>query len=234
MYSKTQAAFILSVKKLFEENTRCYFWTFTFREVMPDWYYPRSWDVFIKSLNAVYGNMIQGLRVLEVHPGGHGLHYHAIINKRVAVQIVRRFAARVGMGIVQVDTATEESAFYLAKYLCKSNPLWAGMRRWGTIGGFRQVKKNNIEIDSAFHRNWRQMNPDGILLPREAVAFCWKQTMLYGDWQDWDTPIYEKKDVDKIRENPTMAGDDSGVIKPAQERRVRIYQLDKERRCYAA
>jgi hypothetical protein len=151
--NKSQAAFVMSCRELFRKEKHVFFWTFTFPRCMPDWYYPRTWNVFMRAIQDQYGGFLQGLRVCEVHENGHGLHYHALINQRISVYIVRRLWAKYGGGHVQVDTATAESAEYLAKYLTKQNPLWPGMRRWGTIGGFRQVKVKSIVVESAFHRN---------------------------------------------------------------------------------
>lgn len=236
-FSKSQAAFIMSARKLFQESDKVYFWTFTFNRVMPDWYYPRSWQMFIVNLQNAYGGFLQGLRVLEVHPGGHGLHYHALLNRRVSVHLVRRHAKKVGIGIVQVEVATRESAEYLAKYLTKTNPLWPGMRRWGPIGGFKQVPKNRLEVDSVFHRNFREMNPLGKQIPIEQVQWCWRMSALYGEIAKWPTPevgkiVFDnqgKPDSIEIEmQEPSKSGESVTQryrIKNCQ----RVYALDPEK-----
>jgi hypothetical protein len=142
----------------------------------------------MRAIQDQYGGFLQGLRVCEVHENGHGLHYHALINQRISVYIVKRLWAKYGGGRVGVEVATPESAEYLAKYLTKQNPLWPGMRRWGTIGGFRQVKKNNIVIESAFHRNVFLVGR-GRHLPIQEIGYIHGLSKLWGDMREWPEDV---------------------------------------------
>jgi len=187
MYSKSQAAFILSAKKMFEVYPRVYFWTFTFRKTMADWYYPQCWNAFSVKLQTFFAFDLYGVRVLEVHPGGHGLHYHALFNKRIAVQIVRRFGASVGIGNIHVRRAERDDAYYLAKYLTKKDEIYSGMRRWASVGGFKSVKKSQIIVDSAFSRNMKLLTGGqkvSIMFTSQILRF----SQVFGDYEDWPEP----------------------------------------------
>jgi len=182
MYSKSQAAFIMSAEKLFDGADKVYFWTFTFKDVWPDWYYPPVWNKFMKKLIVVYP-FIRGLRVLEPAER-HGLHYHCLLTPRMNIHLVKRIAKPWGFGRIHVVRCNEETRFYLSKDLVGGNPLWKGMRRWGKGGGFNHVKTCNIEVDSVFHRNVKK------LCMGEQKGFAkihdiWKRTMIHGPVEEW-------------------------------------------------
>jgi len=195
---KSCVAFLMSCQKLFGGRDRIYYWTFTWRKCQPDWYYPKDWNVLMRTLQTHYGGFLQGLRVLEVHPGkeglSHGLHYHALVNQRMSVHVVGKLCERLGMGWPTVETKAVNfnTSFYLAKYLSKKTDLWPGMHRWGTIGGFRQCKVNNLEIDSAFHRNFRFFSM-GMKLPITDVSMIYWQSQLWGDYSEW--PEDQKEEI---------------------------------------
>lgn len=155
MWSRSEAAFRFSAAKLFEVYGEIYFWTFTFRDVMPDWWYANTWSRFVRQLCDLYGGTLHGLKVIELHQS-HGIHYHALLNKRVWVGEVRRIAKRYGIGHVDVERADRGSIAYLAKYVSKQfkgeRKFFSGCSRWGTVGGFRGVKCKSVVIDSVYHR----------------------------------------------------------------------------------
>lgn len=153
--TRSEAAFLFSAERLFDQEPELYFWTFTWKDVMPDWYYANSWSRFVDKLSYMYGGTLRGLKVVELHKQ-HGIHYHCLLNKRVWVGEVRRVAERFGLGRVHVKRADRGAITYLSKYLSKQfiskNKLHARVGRWGTIGGFRSCKVKDVEIDSPFHR----------------------------------------------------------------------------------
>jgi len=180
-YSKSQAAFLLTCQKLFAHFPRPYFWTFTFTNVMPDWWYPKHWNAFVKDLQNLHGGMVCGVRVIEPHEQ-HGLHYHAILNVRVSIHLVLRIAKKYGIGRVSVEPCNYGAAQYLVPYLkpTSETKLSEGMRRWGCIGGFIGVKTNAIEVNSPFHRNMALLNKGkkvGFKICHEVFRF----SKLYGD-----------------------------------------------------
>ena len=155
MKTKSAVAFLLSAEKLFEVEEKLYFWTFTFRDVLNDWDYSRTWGAFIKALTNMYGGTLRGLKVVEFHKR-HGAHYHALLNKRICVGLTRRVASRYGIGRVHVKQADGGATEYLSKYLGKEfkrqNPAFARMSRWGMIGTFRGTRIRDLEVTSNFSR----------------------------------------------------------------------------------
>jgi len=178
-------AFRMNVDRLFESFPKVYFWTFTFRKCWPDWFYPNAWNVFSKRLQHLHGGILCGLRVVEVHEGGHGLHYHALLNLRVSVHVVRKLGKPLGIGRVHVQQCrTNKDGYYLAKYLSKRNLLYPGMQRWGTVGGFSGVRKNNLEVDSPFHRNMRKLT-NGRQSSASFASAVYHRSRCYGDMEEW-------------------------------------------------
>lgn len=148
-YTKSQAAFTLAGRRLFELG-KVYFWTFTFVEV------PRhddgAMEAFHRALNAIsefYCDAVTGLRVCEIHPGGHGLHFHALIHERLSIHIVRRICARYGFGRIGVEEATEGAIAYLLPYLAPQADGF-GRRRWAAFGPWRAPQCRDIVRESPF------------------------------------------------------------------------------------
>lgn len=152
MFTKTGAAFRLSVERLERSCPRLYFWTFTFVKVENDDAAMYFWKRFLcDGLLKIWPDC-RGLRVVQVHPGGHGLHFHALLNKRLPVQIVRRLAARYHFGRIHVRRAREGDGAYLARYLSRSaGGIGKGARKWAAVGGFRACRVRDIEPSSRFH-----------------------------------------------------------------------------------
>lgn len=147
----------MSARILFEHSPKnIFFWTFTWREVHNDWDYNLLWNNFARRLLDIYP-FACGLRVVEIHPGGHGLHYHLLVNKRISVQLVRRIASRYGIGWVWVERATWGSVSYLSKYLTKDKGRLFRVHRWGSFGSWTAVRTNNIVIDSPYMRSRNQI-----------------------------------------------------------------------------
>lgn len=161
---------------------RIYFWTFTFKKVHPDWYYPKAWYALQHSLGRFHQGFVQGLRVVEAH-SEHGLHYHALIGQRLNVHIVRRIASRYGFGRVHVKRCDSGAAFYLAKYLTPRDKLF-GPRRWGCIGGFKGVRKNSIRKESCYDRNMRKVCALG-RVDTYAAHVVYRASQLYGEMSEW-------------------------------------------------
>lgn len=152
LHSKSEAAWLLSCEKLFRDYSPIYFWTFTFSEVLNDWIYPRRWQGFVHDLVwTIYGGRLAGLRVLEVHKD-HGLHYHALLNRRLYVRLARKIGHRYGIGRIHVMKADIGAAAYLSKYLDKDRFTTATrIARWHSVGSFNAIHKNDIEVISPFN-----------------------------------------------------------------------------------
>lgn len=227
--TKSKAAFLMSAQRMFEYYPNSvFFWTFTWKHVMPDWRYYYSYDKFMHNLCHFLGNTLYGLRVWEIHPGfySHGLHCHALLNRRISIHIVNRFAKKYGLGRCNVKKADIDTAFYLSKYMTKDSGLSEGMRQWGTIGGFKSVKVNDIEIDSQLTRNikWIQKN---IMVRQLGYAFFIyinAQTMKYGRVQDW--PLKKLRCVTKYSAECKRVKD---IIAQENDRQ---YAIDEEKRLH--
>jgi len=184
LYTRSAAAFVMSAEKLFAENDRIYFWTFTFVEALPDPWVMPTWNRFLVRLRDIHGGWMRGLRVMELHPGGHGLHIHALLNLRVNVHIVRRVGRKVGIGRVHVKTCNEGAIGYLAKYLAKDVSRIKGARSWGAIGGFRPVTGRHLENDSLYGRNMRELF-GGERVAYDTSCMVFRNTALYGHHENW-------------------------------------------------
>lgn len=189
LFTKSQAAFILTANKLFEVYPKVYFWTFTFKECMPDWWYPRHWDLFNKALQNLHGGWLPGVRVIEVHPGGHGLHYHALLGVRLNIHLAVRVGKRYGIGqFMDPKQADIGSVMYLAKYLTKKEELYKGMRRWGCMGGFVPVRVRDIEVESVFADNMREIGR-GKKVSFTLTSGVLSRTKVYGRVSQWPAGV---------------------------------------------
>jgi len=97
-----------------------------------------------------------GVKVVEDHPGGHGIHFHWVIKPRIPIRDLLRIAKRWGFGRINVHNrpCTPKVASYLATYLGKGDSL-PGLRKWGCIGDFVGSKTRDIEFGSKSVRAFR-------------------------------------------------------------------------------
>jgi len=188
-FTRSQAAFVFSVERLFAMGKPVYFWTFTFKRVYDETDYAWRWTSFVKAIEYAHCNRrgrgrMFGLRVVEPHES-HGLHYHALLNFRLSVHIVRRVGVRFGIGRVDVIRCEDSGVgLYLAKYLAKSKRFGSRVRSWGVIGGFLACRCSDVEIDSPFHRCMRELVPDQQVDFRSA-ALVMGMSRLHGDLKHW-------------------------------------------------
>jgi len=186
---KSHCAFQFSVNRLFDSFKKVYMWTLTWKSVMPDFRYGLLFHQFMRELNDRHGGLLMGLRVVEVHPGGHGLHYHLLLNMRVSIRLVQKIGKKYGIGHCWVTPCNRESAYYIGKYLSKESPLSKGMRRWGTIGGFKQSRVNDIQIDSTFHRNMAKVF-GGMKVSLPETTWVWSMSAKHGAVGNWPDPTH--------------------------------------------
>ena len=97
--TKSKAAFLLASQTLGKQ--RLYLWTFTFRELLAVKETRKHWNHLLTLLLREWPNL-QGLRVFELHPGGHGLHVHLITNQFIDVNRARELATQAGWGRIHV------------------------------------------------------------------------------------------------------------------------------------
>jgi len=151
-----------------KENIPCYMWTLTFAKVYPDSWCGNMHALLVRKLgdDAKAGYMgphgFSGVRVTEVHPGGHGIHFHWIMRGRLPLHRVRKRAKECGFGHIFIARdernrfrkVDEGAAGYVAKYLTKGDKL-AGVRSWACIGSYNGTKTKDIEFDSQQNRVFR-------------------------------------------------------------------------------
>lgn len=163
--NRSKAAFRLSVQTFFEQVERgehqAFLWTFTLKKVISVADAFKAWNKFAKALWK-YGlhpetgeQTIVGIRVAEFHPGGHGVHFHVLINRRIPIQAVRRRAEQYGFGWIDVRRAhcgKGTLGGYLSKYLSKRDrpPCFKGRRLWQAFGQWGQTKCKDVVIKSEF------------------------------------------------------------------------------------
>jgi len=189
LFSKSQAAFIMSVHRLFDGGGRVYFWTLTFVKVYNDDEYGRLWWGFWRAMAGAHGSKRRwkcpGIRVIEPHEN-HGLHFHFLTKKRLSVHIVRRIGKRFGIGRIDAERCDRGAGMYLSKYLGKSKSFGMRVRSWGAMGGFLVCRKADVEVDSAFHRNMSHiLERTGGRLDMSMSTAILKRSMLEGDIENW-------------------------------------------------
>lgn len=226
--TKSKAAFLLTVRSLFKHPNGCrrrvYMWTFTFRTVQDDKICFKCWKHLNTLLSREFGKGgCDGVRVVEVHPGGHGLHFHALIAARLPVKVVRRLAIRAGFGRIHVQKAGIHSAEYLAKYLSKEDDgLTRGTRRWGNLAGFKGTRVRDIVVESTLAENCRRVRDVLKVWGPELFVMVNQLTCRYGHVLDWpvfpelqDIPRYEHSDNDlpeQIRHEWPYVFEENGVF----------------------
>jgi hypothetical protein len=180
--TKSKAAFLMSVEKLFDESPDVYMWTITFRDVMPVWWYMNTHTHFVKEVKKWYPNF-KGMRVTEVHDM-HGIHYHWLVDTWMDADMMRYLGRKFGIGRVHVVKADRGAALYLAKYFGKKeqSPAIAKLSKWGTLGGFESCRIRDVEIQSKttdrikqLCEDWRCLNgkkqvPYGIFMRLVKIA----------------------------------------------------------------
>jgi len=145
-----------SIRNLITTNPgRCHFWTLTFKDAVSDAQASNMHRELMRDINHAVRSFEWpagwgGVKVAEAHPGGHGIHFHWVINGVIPIRTLNRIAAKWGFGRIQVDKqpATPALANYLAKYLTKKSDKLHGIRKWGCIGNYSGVRARDIEFDS--------------------------------------------------------------------------------------
>jgi hypothetical protein len=152
--SKSKAAFLFSAQGLRPStHGNLYLWTFTFAEVLDVAEGRRRWSVFLRTIRKRKKYVrFRGLRVFELHPGGHGLHIHVVTSCYLQVNDVRALWRKCGGGRIHVLPIKSERAAYLAKYLRKSGrpECFKGVRMWAAFGGEAHTRVKDVQVES----NW--------------------------------------------------------------------------------
>ena len=188
---KTSLAFQMSADRLFMYCNEVYFWTFTFRQVPrnDDWAM-WQWANLMRAFKTCFP-LHKGVRVVELHET-HGIHYHALINRRIAMDVIRRIAYPFGFGVMWVEHCDNGTAGYLAKYLTKSyraeNHFTKGRRRWGNIGRWANCKVRDLIMETSFTRSKSTLYGEKqISFGLALVLGSWVK--LWGEVDEWPLDI---------------------------------------------
>jgi len=152
------AALRINLSTLGENQRYVYMWTFTLRGVVAVRLASKMWNLLFTKVLRPIGFF--GVRVYELHPGGHGLHVHFVTPTRFPVQVVRA-AMKAGLvgrfwGRVHVRRRRSSAAHYVTKYVSKAARCGAfkGVRIWA-CHAFDKAQQSlvcNIVCDSMLGR----------------------------------------------------------------------------------
>jgi len=186
----SEAAFRLSLKELADGKESLYMWCVTFKDVIDVGEASKRWNKFLERVSRVLPDL-KGLRVKELHPGGHGVHYHFVTDQYFRVEEMRACAEATGFGRIHVKRVKAENAVYLAKYLSKARPkCFAGHRLWAGFGKWKWARVSDIVVDSAFHACYRALKEyEWNYYPyvslgnwREKLALAFRMVSLTIEW----------------------------------------------------
>lgn len=159
MTAVSRFAFLCSVQRLFAEaDSGVSLWTLTFPGVgVHSWSYAStSWGSFRRRCIKAR-QPLRGVRVAELHPGGHGWHIHYLTDCYHRVEGFRARAQACSFGRVNVVFLGEKSpgmALYLAKHFRKDFGRESmGGCRWYCVGDFVGTRCSDVEVRSTF-RDW--------------------------------------------------------------------------------
>jgi len=154
-----------------------YLWTLTLPELAPDYYIGACRQRLLRTLSNEHrdGRFPKwgGTRVVEVHPGGHGLHDHMplsfcrglVSNHCTVERKFRQMAHEAGYGRIHrhPEPATVWASIYLAGYLNskEDGELDQGARRWANVGSYEGVKCKDIIYESETISVFRRAFQDG-------------------------------------------------------------------------
>jgi hypothetical protein len=139
-------------------------WTFTFAEDnLPVPIAKKIWSDFYRRLRNEKERAkikhLTGLRVFQMHPGGHGLHIHLATGCYLYINLMRALWKKSGGGRIHVLPIAKDRVGYLAKYLGKhGRPLCLkGARLWAKFGTFNASRVKDIVIESDWTRTYHAL-----------------------------------------------------------------------------
>jgi len=155
MSSKRTYALEENIRMLFERGA-VRFWTFTLPVAVDPKTASKMWCDLSRDLVRNLG--FSGVRVFELHPGGHGLHVHLVTSGYFKINEVRHYCRLHGFGRVSVELCrgddSERLSRYMSKYLSKQVKAYKGsevkgMRWYATFGKMPdKVRIGDVKIKS--------------------------------------------------------------------------------------
>jgi hypothetical protein len=77
------------------------------------------WTQFIKRLQRFYFPTLRTIRVLQKHPGGHGWHVHALLDRFIPHSILLRVAKECGLGRIDFQMVSRQRRQDVIQYVCR-------------------------------------------------------------------------------------------------------------------
>jgi hypothetical protein len=162
LISRTKCAFNFSAEELIpSRNGNLYMWTFTYEEVLDVKEAKKRWSKFQNGIShrQKRGKAMElaGLRVFQMHPGGHGLHVHLATGCYLHISWMRRLWRKAGGGRIHVTPIAHNRVGYLARYLGRAARPYClkGARLWAKFGKFNASRVKDIVIESDWTRTYR-------------------------------------------------------------------------------
>lgn len=165
---------------------RLNFVTATIPEADPD---PRTissrWTYFVHELRRLYPGL-RVIRVLQKHPGGHGWHVHALMDRYIPAQVAWHQAGLAGLGRIDLQMVSSQRRQNVIQYVCryvtrdlrKRDKSCRGVRLLTAAGHLRCTVRwwrryVDLTIDSPYARLRASLcsvlETMGIVLPRNVV-----------------------------------------------------------------
>lgn len=177
-------------------------WTFTLPVVVHPKVAASMWQDLARELKRSMG--FKGVRVFELHPGGHGLHVHVAVSGWYDVDDVRFISKRFGFGRINVVEWEDQNngytpAEYMSKYLCKQVKSWngvhlRGLRWWSTFGDLSdRVRVRDVSIESPRRRLWD-------LIPSWVVCHIMGVSYNEGEGESSDPSAHKRRVVAACKE----------------------------------
>jgi len=157
-----------------------------------------AYHYFQRDLIRLFHGNIAGVRVFEVHPGGHGLHVHFLCNRFVPARLVWGLSRKHGLGRVDVVRADAGISAYLSKYLCKTGPRLAkGLRRWAAFGTSPRLGVANVKVETTETEYIKRRNAGRKVPYRDYMVYA-KEAKFAGYRTLDQTPLEIALDTPKV------------------------------------
>jgi len=177
-------AFLFSAQKLISQSPRATFFTFTFVKYHNVDDAHKAWNSIQAECRRKFRNW-RGIRVTEVHPGGHGIHFHCLFAGYIPLHPLKSVASRFGFGDIKPLEVGPGTPHYLAKYLRKPQPMLGRRRKWGMIGGFKGSRVRDIEVKSLLAENCRAVRAKLGVWGRQLFLMVASYTSKFGHVTEW-------------------------------------------------
>lgn len=196
--AKSRVACRATAREFIEQNRaasgRAYFWTFTFTLRHDREMAEACWHTFWQRVGRCWPQM-KGLKVIQDHPGGHGAHFHVLLDRYLPMGVLLRMGEDLGFGHMWVqrvkggDIALAKVVEYVSKYISRrADVAWAGARMWARFGAWMSTRCVDISIDCVATRALREFRLIHGVRGRLRYDWCCqivRLANLWGEYRDW-------------------------------------------------